>query len=207
MKPHSLVVLGTGGHAAVVIDLARTSGIHVAGCIGPGTPSFSSEFCRYLGPDEVLQGLDREGTELAVGKGSIGDCETRSRLFENGKALGFSFMRLTHPRAVIAQTVVLGEGAQVMAGAIVQPFAVIGKNVIVNTGAIIEHNVIVGDHAHVSPGAVVCGAASIGIGAHIGANATILQRVSIGARSIVGAGAVVVRHVECCRTVKGVPAV
>lgn len=206
MTLQAVVVLGTGDHAAVVIDMARAAKLEVKGCVGPEAPAFNSSFAAHLGDDGILDTLDTTSVALTVGVGSVGDSSLRARLFETGKAKGFSFAQLTHPSAFIANEVTLGEGCQVMAGALIQPFAKIGRNAIVNTGSIIEHHAQVGEHAHIAPGAVVCGRAMVGEGAHIGANATVLQGVAVGARSVVGAGAVVARTVAGGSRVKGVPA-
>ncbi len=157
-------MLGTGGHASVVVDLARAAGIPVKGCVGPEKPAFDGEFCAYLGQDSVLDSFDRDKVDVTVGVGSVGDATLRRKLFEMVSRKGFHLPALTHPRAFVAEQRGVGEGSQVMAGAVVQSHARIGRNVIVNTGAIIEHHVIVGDHAHVAPGAVVCGGARIGAG-------------------------------------------
>lgn len=201
-----LVVLGTGGHASVVIDLAMASGINVRGCVGPDKPAFGEQFCPHLGDDSVLDTLDRSSVALSVGVGSTGDTSLRRKLYEAGKANGFAFRPLAHPRAVIAKTATLGEGAQIMAGALVNPFAFIGANAIINTGAVVEHHARIGEHAHVAPGAIVCGAAAIGEGTHVGAGATVLQNVSVGPGAMVAAGSVVIRDVPPGVTVKGVPA-
>lgn len=206
MTGRVLIVLGTGGHAAVAIDLARSAGVSVKGCVGPDRPDFGADFCPHLGGDEVLAALDRNAIDLTIGVGSVGDARLRRELFERAKGLGFSFAPLAHPRAVVACSARLGEGVQVMAGALVQSFASIGRNAIINTGAIVEHHVKVGDHAHVAPGAVVCGGATIGEEAHIGANSTVLQGITVGAKCVIGAGAVVVRDAEAGSRVKGVPA-
>lgn len=201
-----LIVLGTGGHASVVIDLARSAGMIVRGCIGPDNPIFDARFCPHLGDDHILDTLDHATYDFAVGVGSTGDATLRRRLFETARARGFAFPALAHSRAVIAVSAVVDEGAQVMAGALINPFACIGTNAIVNTGAVVEHHARIGDHVHVAPGAVVCGSVVVGKGAHIGAGATVLQNVRVGDEAVVAAGSVVIRDVPACVTVKGVPA-
>jgi UDP-perosamine 4-acetyltransferase len=201
-----VVVLGTGGHASVVIGLARRAGREVKGCAGPDTPVFPASFCPHLGSDSALEGLDRNDVELAMGVGSTGDAALRRRLFETWKARGFRFAVLVDPTAFVAGHVDMAEGVQVMARAAIQVFAALGANAIVNTGAIVEHHCRIGAHVHVAPGAVVCGAAVIEDGAHVGANATVLQGVRVAEGSVIGAGAVAVRDVPAHATVKGIPA-
>jgi len=206
MRKMRLLVLGTGEHASVVIDAARSSGIDVMGCVGPDAPVFGADYCPHLGDDDILDALDRSAVALTVGVGSTGDASSRLRIFDFGRGKGFAFMPIAHPSAIVASTGLIAEGAQVMGGAVVNPFATIGANGIVNTGAIIEHHVAVGEHAHIAPGAVVCGGVSVGAAAHVGAGATVLQGIRVGERAIVAAGSVVIRDVPAGVTVKGVPA-
>ena len=206
MTGRPVIVLGTGGHAAAVIGLARRAGRAVRGCVGPERPMFPESLAPYLGNDDVLRALQRDSVELAMGVGSIGDVSCRRELFETAKAAGFQFATLCDPAAHIVQDVEIMEGAQVMAGAVIQILASIGPNAIINTGAIVEHHCKIGAHVHVAPGAVVCGAATIEQGTHVGANATVLQGVWVAAGSVIGAGAVVVRDVSVRARVKGNPA-
>ncbi|MGQ0671778.1 MAG: acetyltransferase [Hyphomicrobium sp.] len=206
MSGRSLIVLGTGGHAAVVVDLALAAGYSVTGCLGPEQPVLADDRCSYLGGDELLHDMNRDEVSVTIGIGSVGAASLRRKLFENAKELGFQLMPLTHPRAVVADGAMVGEGSQVMAGAIVQAHAKLGRNVIVNTGAVVEHHVEIGDHAHIAPAAVLCGGAKVGSGSHIGANATVLQGVTIGEGCVVAAGACVIRDVAHGNRVKGIPA-
>ncbi len=201
-----LVILGTGGHACIVIDAARSIGFDILGCIGPEPPVFSALHCPHLGDDAVLDSLDRGDCSIAIGVGSVGDASLRTRLFYTVRAAGFRLEPIIHPRAVVASTATLGPGAQVLAMATVNPFAVLGSNVIVNTGAIVEHHVVVADHTHLSPGAIVCGNGQIGSSVHVGAGAIVLENRRIGDRAMLAAGAVVIRDVPAGATVKGVPA-
>ncbi len=201
-----LVILGTGGHAAVVVDIAHSNQMSVAGVVGPDMPSFPTSYCVYLGDDSVLSELDRDVIAATVGVGSIGDTKLRRRLFAKAQGLGFLMPAVVHARACVAPSASLNSGVQVMAGAVINPGAEIGENAIINTGAVVEHHVVVGTDAHVAPGSIVCGEAVIGAGAHVGAGATVLQGVKIGAGAFVAAGAVVIVDVPAGTTIKGVPA-
>jgi len=201
-----LIILGTGGHASVVADLAASAGWRILGCIGPEPLAFSEEFCPYLGLNEVLSRYAPSAVSLAIGVGSVGDAGLRRSLFEAQRQRGFSMPALIHPSANVALTAKIGAGTQIMAGVAVNPFAEIGVNVIVNTNATVEHHVRIGDHAHVAPGATLCGSVTIGATAHIGAGAVVLQGLSIGDGTVVGAGAVVTRDIPQAACVVGNPA-
>lgn len=201
-----LIVLGTGGHASVVIDAAHSAGLRVIGTLGPNKPTHSDFPAAYLGGDDMIASFDKATTGFAIGVGSIGNPQRRQVLFDKVRKLGFSLPPIVHARASIGSGVKIDCGAQVMAGAIINAGTQVGQNAIVNSGAIIEHNTTLGPHTHVAPGAVVCADVKIEHAAHIGAGATILQGLTIGHHALVAAGAVVTRDIAHNARVHGVPA-
>jgi acetyltransferase-like isoleucine patch superfamily enzyme len=100
----------------------------------------------------------------------------------------------------------LGDGAQIMAGAILQTGVRVGRNVIVNTRAVIDHDSCLADHVHVATGAILAGGVKVGEASHIGAGATVIQEITIGRAVLVAAGAVVVSDVADDASVAGIPA-
>ena len=203
-----VIVVGSGGHAKVVIDVLLVAGISVLGRTDrtPGDVPAELQGVPLLGDDGALRGHEPDAVELANGLGGAADTAGRHALFRRLKAAGYDFVTLRHPAAVIAQDSALDEGAQVMAGAVIQPACHIGANSLVNTGARVDHDCRIGDHAHVGPGAVLCGGVIVGEGCHVGAGGTVIQGVNIGAGAIVAAGAVVVHNVAPGARVAGVPA-
>ena len=121
---------------------------------------------------------------------------TRAQAFLRlGKAAGFTFISFNHPSAVLAADTSIGEGAQIMAGAVLQPGVSLGINCIVNTRASLDHDCRIGDHVHIAPGAVLSGGVTIGDGCHIGTGAIVIQNIRIGAGAMIAAGAVITRDV------------
>ncbi len=192
-----VVILGAGGHARVVADALAAAGFSVAGVLTPDRPAGSRTVwgAPVLGDDGHLARLDPAETRLANGIGSTRDTGPRRAVFLRARDAGFDFPPIVHPRAVLAPDVVVGDGAQVMAGAVVQTGCVIGANVIVNTAATVDHDGRLGDHAHVAPGAVLSGGVTVGAGAHIGTGAVVIQNIRIGDAALVPAGAVVIGDV------------
>jgi sugar O-acyltransferase (sialic acid O-acetyltransferase NeuD family) len=198
----SLVVLCAGGHARVVIEALRSRGARPTAVTDRDSARVGSFLggIPIIGSDEDILAMKADSVELANGLGnrasrSSPGLEARRELFGRFAALGYAFPVISHASAVVASDVVPGEGAQVMAGAVIQPGAQIGRNVLVNTRAVVEHDCRIGDHSHIAPGAVLCGGVLVGEGTHVGAGAIVLGGVSIGAGSIVAAGAVVARDV------------
>ena len=201
-----IVVLGAGGHARVVVETLRASGVSQLACIAPTRPDERwATDVPWMGADDAFDSLPSE-TLLVNGIGSVGDTRLRKRVYTEAVERGFRFHVLTHPSAHIASDVQLQPGAQVMAGAVVQTGTVLAENTIVNTGAIIDHNGRIGAHSHIGPGATLSGDVVVGEGVHIGTGATVIQGITIEERAVVGAGAVVIADVVASMVVVGVPA-
>lgn len=205
-----VALIGSGGHARVVLDAARSMGdLDVAVVLDANKALHGKtlEEIPIVGDEDLLPKLRLEGIEgLLLGVGSIEAGTRRRELFERLRRHGLPFVVVRHHSATIAESAVLGQATVVFAGAIVNPGARIGDNVIVNSGAIVEHDVVVGDHTHISPGARIAGGVRVGSDAHIGIGSTVIQGLTIGDGALVAAGAVVTRDVPAGSRVAGVPA-
>ena len=206
----SVVGVGSGGHAKVVIDILRNvGGWDIVALLDSDKNLWKTLLMGIpiVGDDGLLPSILGQGTKYAfVGVGGSGDLTPRVALFNKLIGYGFSAISAIHPSAIVAKSAELGSGVTVAANAVINPEAKIGSNVIVNTGSIIEHDCIIGDHCHISTGSRVCGSVNVGIQSHIGAGATVRQGITIGAGAIVGAGAVVVKDVPPETVVVGIPA-
>ena len=205
-----VIGLSAGGHAKVVIDILRLcGGYDLVGLLDPKAELWGStvEGVPILGDDRLLGELVERGVRHAfVGVGSVGDPRPRQRLYQIACEEGLQLVSAIHPSAVVARSAVVGRGATVMAGAIVNPAARLGNNVIINTGAIVEHDCVIGDHSHVATGAHLAGSVQVGPGALIGLGASVRQGIRVGSGAVVGTGAAVVAHVADREVVAGVPA-
>ena len=203
----ALVLMGAGRHARSLLGLLAARGLRATGCIAPAAPSGDwPGGCPWLGDDAVLEALDSSKVALVNGLGSTGSTALRRKVFDAARALGFAFPPVVHPSVIQAADVILDDGAQVLAGAILQAGVKVGENALLNTGCIVDHDCVIGAHAHLAPGVTLSGGVQIGSGVHVGTGAVVIQGVSIGDSAIVGAGAVVLRDVVPGVTVFGNPA-
>ncbi len=203
----SVIVVGGGGHAKVLVDLLLLLRWNVLGYtdLNPGGGDLLGVSC--LGSDEIVATRwHPEEVGLVNGVGSVRSPAARAGVFEAFSELGYTFPAVVHPAATVSPHATLAVGAQVMAGAVIQAGSRIGPNVIINTRASIDHDCEIGAHVHVAPGAVLSGAVRVGERAHIGCGATVRQAITIGTAAVVGAGAVVIEDVAPGMTVAGVPA-
>jgi UDP-perosamine 4-acetyltransferase len=204
----TVVVLGAGGHAAVVLEILAGR-FEVAGLLDARTELHGTaiEGVPVLGGDELLPELRGRGIDgFHVGVGSVGDTSPRRRLYDTATGTGLTAVDAVHGNAVLSPSVEHGNGLTAMAGSVVGARGRLGHNVVVNTGAIVEHDCVVGDHVYLASGAVLGAGVEVGTGAHVGLGATVNQGLTIGAGAVVGSGAAVVRDVAAGVTVVGVPA-
>jgi sugar O-acyltransferase (sialic acid O-acetyltransferase NeuD family) len=208
MSGPGILIIGAGGHAKVVIDALRLSGATLLGVLDRNGTGGAAALLglAVLGNDDALERFDPREVLLANGIGSIGSGEARREIYLRLKGRGFRFAQVIHPSAVVARDVELSEGAQVMAGAVVQPGCSIGVNSIINTRSSLDHDCAIGAHVHVAPGATLSGGVVVGENVHIGTAAAVIQQIVLGACSMVAAGAVVIHDVPENALVMGVPA-
>lgn len=194
LRGKACVLMGAGGHAKVVADLALALGADIAGVCDPALARDRMagwQGLKVLGDDDFLLSLAPDDVLLLNGVGQMPGSTIRSDLFRRFFHAGFTFPPLVHPSAWVSPTATLGAGVQVMAGAIVQAGAFLGCNTIVNTASSVDHDSRIGASVHIAPGVTVCGDAMIGDGAFVGAGATIIQGVNVRLNGFVKAGSLV----------------
>lgn len=201
-----LVLLGAGGHAKVLLSLIQAAGFEVLGVCDPvlSVQAVSSwRGIKVLGGDEALEGLEPSSVGLVNGIGQLVEGTSRQRVFDGLKERGFLFPALRHPATWVDNSVILHEGVQVMAGAVIQADTVIGVNSIINTNASVDHDCTIGAHVHIAPAATLCGGVTIESYCFIGSGATVIQGLKVGESSVVGAGVALVRDLAKGHTVLG----
>lgn len=204
-----LVVVGTSGHACVVVDaIERAGGFEIAGLAdsfrAPGETAFGYP---VIGPEDRLPAFLRErgACEFVI---AIGDNFQRRRMATRLRELvpGLRLRTIVHPSASVSPRAVLGDGVLVLAGAIVCAGARVGEGALLNTASSLDHDGEMAPWSSLGPRATLGGNVRIGECSAIGIGATVLQGRVVGAYAIVGAGAVVLGNVEDRAVAFGVPA-
>lgn len=195
----SIIVIGGGGHARVVLDVLRCSGHTVAGILDDGLPVGTVvDGAVVLGPVSAYESYLDHRFLLAIGSNAV-----RRRLAEQ---LPVRWHTAVHPRAVLASNAQIGAGTVIMANAVVNPGAAVGAHCILNTACVVEHDNRIGDFVHLSPRAALGGAVTIGAGTHVGIGAVVRNHIQICGSCVIGAGAAVVKDITESGTYVGVPA-
>jgi len=206
----NIILVGAGAQAKYALDiLGYDSDVRVVGLIDiMANPSFWGSLigdARVLGDLSTLHALVEEG-EVDGALVCTGDGTRKEQLWSHVEGLGLPIVRAIHPRAVVAASATIGDGAIINAGAVVQPFARIGNGVMIHATAVVEHDCVVEDFANLAPGAKLAGWVHVGRRATVFTGASIIPTVTVGRDAVVGAGAVVIEDVPPGTTVVGVPA-
>jgi sugar O-acyltransferase (sialic acid O-acetyltransferase NeuD family) len=191
-------VIGSGGHAKVVIATLRASGYDVA-AVWDDDPGRAG--AALLGAR--VSGTTAECPREALAVVAIGSNSARRKV---AAQLNLRYATVVHPTAIVHESVALGPGTIVFAGAVIQPDTRIGEHVIVNTAASIDHDCDIGDFAHVAPGVRLAGTVTLGKGAFLGVGSCAVPGARVGDWAVVGAGGVVIHPVEAGVTAVGCPA-
>ncbi len=196
-------VIGSGGHAKVVIDALLSSNYEIKAILDDDEGRIGDKILgiNVIGTTNLLKEIKNAEAVIAIGDNGV-----RKQIvskFEHVK-----WINAVHERAYVHSSVrkYIGEGTIICAGAIIQPDTVIGSHAIINTGATVDHDCEIGSFVHVAPGVNIAGGVKISEGAFIGIGSRIIPNIRLGKWSIIGAGATVINTIPSNATVVGTPA-
>ena len=196
-----LIIIGAGGFAKQVIDVAQLNKFEIIGIID----DFSLEGLYdypILGKISDLNELLSCQSELKVFCG-IGDTKVRERIFS---LFPDRFVNCIHPTAVISTYSIIGTGNYIGPNVCIMPDVKIGHNNIIDPIVVLSHDVIIGNHNHLAAHCCLLGKVTIKDCNLIGSNSTVLPKINVGSHNILGAGAVLTKSKEDNKILVGVPA-
>lgn len=195
-----LALIGGGGFAKEIAEVAELCGYSVVGCVDDATSIRVP--VPHWGGLGVLDQRRAEFDEVALAIGAVdrNGFERRARIISMLDQQELIHPILVSPKAILAKGVTLGAGVFIAHGAVVSVDAHIGRHVVLNSNAIVGHDAVVGEQSIVAPGAFIGGDAQIGRRVLVGPGAQVLQGLSVGDRSIVSVGTVVLRSLPSAST-------
>jgi len=197
LKNKQVIVIGSGGHASVVIDILNQLKIDVAAIYSKEQKNDSEIFKNipFIFDDQGIPPFKNYDTYLVNAVGSIPGKNHRSEIHERFKLLGFDFLSVIAPSAIVSMHATLLEGVHIFPLSVVNAGVIIGEGTIVNTGSIIEHDCNIGKHNHLAPGCNIGGGVSTGNYVHVGLGANIIQGIAIGSNVLIAAGATAIKNI------------
>lgn len=202
-----MLIMGAGGHALEILELAAQNGQLEELCFFDNTrsaPSWVYDRFPVLYQEEQLRAHFTQTPDFVLG---VGNPKVRRILAQIGQAAGGQFQSIQAQDVYIGQfDNQLAQGLNLMQGVWISNSVSIEEGALINAGAQLHHEVKVGAYTEISPKALLLGAVQIGQNCRIGAQATVLPGIKIADEVVVGAGAVVHKDLPKGVTAVGVPA-
>ena len=196
---HNLIIIGGGGHAKVIADIATKCNYNILGFLDDNDSLDSFLDIKKLGKiRDCINNADKAKFIIAIGNNTV-----RQRIAQE---YNLDYATIIHPSAIVSNYSQIGKGTVIMPLAVINADSKIGEHCIINTSAVVEHDNMLGDFSHISPNSTLCGTVKIGKKCHIGAGATVINNISICDNTTIGAGAVVTKNITVLGIYKGIPA-
>jgi len=209
MNKEQIIIIGSSGHAKVIIDIIEKSNQYEIAGLTNANPIIGETVLDYniLGTDDDLASIiDKHTiTNFFI---AIGDNWTRKNVQQKiiAQFPKAAFPTLIHPSAQIANDVTIGEGTVIMAGAIINTSSTIGDFVIINTKSSIDHDNKIDNFASIGPNATTGGNVSIGEFSVLGLSTSIKHGIAIGKNCIIGSAAFLNKNCDDNMVMFGLPA-
>ncbi len=189
-KKEPLIVIGCGGHAQSVIDIAESTGMwEIIGLIGQRN-EVGKKIMNYeiIGTDDDLKDIRSKTKNILLGIGQIKDSRKRIEIIKKLKNLEFNTPTIISRNAYVSKNATIEEGCSVGHFSVINSGAKIGRFCILNSKCLIEHNSNIGDFCHISTGVIINGDVSIGNKTFLGSGCIIREGLSIPDNIVLGAG-------------------
>lgn len=200
-KQDQILIVGFGGHGKVVLSTLLAAKKKVLGFLDDNIATHGTSLWGYrvLGAIERLNEFSDYKAVCAVGNNAV-----RKKIHD--RYPNISWQSIVHPRAYVHESVLIGKGTVVFAGAIVQPDCVIGDQVIINTNSSIDHDCQIQNFVHIAPGVSLAGNVCIDEGSFLGIGSCVIPNTCVKKWAVIGAGGVVTSEIPDYTLAKGIPA-
>jgi sugar O-acyltransferase (sialic acid O-acetyltransferase NeuD family) len=203
-----MLIIGAGGHAKELLgifhELNQKENIYCFDDVNKYISKIMLDICPILVNENEVKKLFVTDKTFALG---IGNPKIRHLLAQRFIKLGGKLTTVISPHARVGTLKVsLGEGLNIMAGAVITQNISIGTGTLINANATIHHDCKIGEYCELSPGCHLLGNVRLGAKTFVGAGAVILPNIVIGEEVVIGAGAVVTKDIPDGVMVKGMPA-
>lgn len=205
---NDIVLIGGGGHCGAVIDVIEMLGTYRIAGIVDVKEKVGTDVRGYkvFAVDDEIDNLVPKFQNFCLTIGHVGFDKLRKAFYLKLKSYGAMLPAIISPRAIVSDSVTIGEGTVVMHGSVINVATTVGLCCIINTGSIVEHDCTVWNHCHLGPGSILTGGCTVKEGSFVGAGAVVIPGITVGAHSIVGAGSTVISNVPDNSVFAGTPA-
>ena len=176
-----LAIIGCGGHAKVVTEIAESVGFKKIFYIDKLIQK------KYFLNREVNSFLSENYSEYIFV--ALGDNYKREVIFKKlqNNYENSQIVSLIHPSSQVSKRCNIGIGSVVMPLSIINSSTEVGKGVIINSNTVVEHDNFIMDFSSLAPSVTTGGNVYIGERSAISIGSTIKNNVKVGYDSVIGA--------------------
>ena len=189
----SIVIIGAGGHAISIANVAHGSGMKVAAFVDDDKVGTNLLNVPVISSKQCIS--EHSTTNLAI---AIGDNAARERVSNEYKSAmpNARFPSLIHSSAVVGINTEIGDGTVVMPQVNIGPNCIVKEFCILYTASSIDHDCKLSAFSSLAPRVVTGGNVKIGLGSAILIGATVKHGTVIGDDVVIGANSYVNKEVE-----------
>jgi len=188
----SLVIIGSGGHAKSVANVAKSCGYKVLAFVDDKNAGTNLLDIPIINSNETIKKYSDQNFFIAIGNNATRKLVSKEYKSKLPQA---NFPSLIHKSSVIGIDCEIDEGTILMAFSHVGPASKIGKFCIINTSSSIDHDCNIRDFTSIAPGVVTGGNVNVGSQSALGIGAVIKHGIDIGNNTVVGANSFVNKNI------------
>jgi len=189
-----VIIIGGGGGAKMIIDALKYSDKYqVVGILDDNLNlGYNIMDINVVGRLNDVKSLLEIGiNNFILAFGVLTQRNVRYELYLKLKELGCIFPNVIHPKAVVEQSVIMGEGNVILAMANVGSCVKMGNLNYINNNALISHDCELHDNVHLAPASVLASSIVIESNVLIGMNSTLYYGITIGFGSTILNGLII----------------
>jgi len=202
-KLRPLIIIGAGGHAVSVANVAISAGYEIAHFVDKNKKGSDLLGIKVIADISELLKVSQFAYSIGIGDNFI-----RQRIYNEilAQHKNIIFPSLIHQSAVISNFSKIDHGTVVMPNATIGPNSIVGKFCILNTQSSIDHDSVMSDFSSLAPNAITGGTVKIGYRSAISIGAVVKHGLNISNDSILGANSYLNEDLENNCVAYGTPA-
>lgn len=188
-----IVIVGTGGHAVSVTNVALSCGMNVVAYVDDNKAGQRLLNIQVISKQQCIDTYPTENFAIAIGDNAIRELlykEYKSNLPKS------KFPSLIHQSAVAGISAEIGSGTIIMPQANVGPNSRVGKLCILNTLSSIDHDCDMKSFSSIAPRVVTGGNVKIGFRTAVSIGTSIKHGIVIGDDVVIGANSYVNKVID-----------
>lgn len=209
MEKENLIIIGSSGHAKVIIDIfEKTKSYNIVGLIDD-----FKEIGKRVSGYPILGSIDNlkdifDQKKVNTVFVAIGDNWSRAEVVEKILSMNanLNYPNAIHPSSIIGSHVKLGKGIALMANSIVNSGSQISDFCYVNTKASADHDVYMKEFSSLAPNATLGGNVILGKFSSVLISASVKEKITIGDHSLIGGGSLLLNNCSDYSIMFGTPA-